>query len=78
MCYKMCSPCGNERILHRHEHKNETLFHLSVTQMHFEKLKREVNRIILILILCLQACKDKVTSPSLPSASTATYNKTVA
>lgn len=60
-------------ILHRHEHENETLFHLSITAVCLTRLKSEVNGIILILNLCLQVCKDKVRSPSLPSVSTVTY-----
>lgn len=59
VCYKACSPHGNKQILHRHEHENETLFHLSITEKHLTRFKREIKRIILILNLCLQVCKDK-------------------
>lgn len=76
VCCKACSP-GNQQILHRQELENETLFHWSVTEGYLMRSKRKVNRIILILNLCLPLCKDKVRSPSLPSSSTITHNRTV-
>lgn len=72
MCSKVCSPCGNQHILHRQELENENLFHHSRTEICLKRSKRKVNGIILILNLCLPLCNDKVRSPFLPSASTIT------
>lgn len=75
MCCKVCSPQGNQQILHRQQLENETLSRRSITEIYLMRSKRKVNRIILILNLCLPLCKDKVRSPSLPSSSTITHNR---
>lgn len=75
MCCKVCSPHGNQQILHRQQLENETLSCRSITEIYLMRSKRKVNRIILILNLCLPLCKNKVRSPSLPSSSTITHNR---
>lgn len=58
----------------KHVLGNEALFHQFVPEICPMRSKRKINRIIWILNLCLPLCKDKVRSPSLPSASTVTHN----